>query len=90
MTGITIWRVGGSSECVLAHSTAGIPRQCGSGNAFIGMSGNGFGENADSFISTLSGTATRGLDGTLVECFGPAFSREAGNMIGNGALQILG
>ena len=50
----------------------------------------GFGTSATSFTSTLSGTATPALNGTLVECFGPALSRDAGNVVGNSTLQIVG
>ena len=56
--GVTIWRVGGSSECLLAHTSTS---------------------------STICGR-----NGTLVECFGPALSRAAGNMVGNSTLQIIG
>ena len=91
MNGITIWRVNGGSDCTLPHSTAGLPRHCGSDNIFIATTESGFGvASATSFTSTLSGTASPTLNGTLVECFGPAFSRVAGNRVGNSALQILG
>ena len=89
-SGVTIWRVGSSSECTLAHSTAGATSTCGAGRVFSATTGAGFGTNATSFSSTLSGTATSELDGTLVECFGPAFSRDAGNMVGNSTIQVLG
>ena len=46
--------------------------------------------NVTSFPSTLSGTMRVLLDGTLVECFGPAFSRVAANMVGNSTLHVLG
>ena len=88
--GITIWRVGGSSECSLVHNTADDPSPCGFGSPFTITTETGFGTSATSFTSTLSGTATLALNGTLVECFGPAFSRDAGNMVGNSRLQILG
>ena len=90
MNGITIWRVGGTNECTLLHSTASDPVPCGTGSPFIVTPGIGFGTNATSFLSTLSGTATPKLNGTLVECFGPALSREEDNMVGNSTLQILG
>ena len=90
MNGVTIWRVGGSSECTLPHSTAGATSTCGPGGAFTATSGPEFGTGATSYSSTLSGTATSALDVTLVECFGPAFSRDPGNIVGNSALQILG
>ena len=54
------------------------------------MTGTEFGTNASSYSSTLTGTATPTMDGTLIECFGPAFSRDFGNMVGNSTLQILG
>ena len=88
MRGITIWRVG--IECILTHSTTNAPTPCGSGSPFMAATGTGFGTSATSFISTLSGTAVPALNGTLVECFGPTFSRNAWNMIGNGTLQIIG
>ena len=87
--GITIWRVGGTSECFLSHTTL-IDRSCGNSSDFTVTTGAGFGANATSFSSTLSGTATSELNGTLVECFGPAFSREPENMVGNSTFQILG
>ena len=82
--------MGGSSECVLGHNTAGATATCGPGSAFITTSGTGFGTSATSYSSTLSGTATPTLDGKLVECFGPAFSRDPGNIVGSSALQVLG
>ena len=90
MSGITIWRVGGSSECSLTHATIDGPRPCGSGSPFTVATGSGFGTSATSLTSTLSGTATPALNGTLVECFGPALSRDAGNVVGNSTLQIVG
>ena len=84
--GDTRWKVGGSSECILGHSTPNDPRPCGSGSPFTVTTGTGFGTNATSFSSTLSGTAIPALDGTLVECF----DQDVGNMIGNSTLQILG
>ena len=88
MSGITLWRVG--DECILTHSTTHAPAPCGSGSPFIAASGTGFGMSATSFISTLGGTVGLALNGTLVECFGPAFSRNAGNRVGNRTLQIIG
>ena len=88
--GVTIWRVDGNSECVLAHSTVDEPHPCGPDSAFTATSGSGFGTSATSFSSTLSGTATLTLDDTLVECFGPGLARDAGNRVGNGILQISG
>ena len=90
MNGITIWRVGRTNECTLLHSTASVPVPCGSGSPFTVTAQSGFGTTATSFSSTLSGTATPELDGTLVECFGPALSRDVNNMIGNSNLQIIG
>ena len=87
--GVTIWRVGGSSECLLAHNTAGA--SCGSTSPFTATLGTGFGtSNATSFSSTLSGTATPTLDEALVECFGPGLARDAENRVGNSLLQISG
>ena len=76
----------GSSECSLLHSTS-YNDSCGSWSAFTAKSGTGFGTNATSFTSTLSGTATLALDGTLVECSGPDLDRVA---VGSSELQILG
>ena len=90
-SGITTWRVGGSSECILAHSTAGATSMCGPNNAaFTATSGAEFGTNGPSFLSTLSGIATSELDGTLIECFGPHLARVAENMVGKRTLQVLG
>ena len=92
MSGITIWRVNGSSECVLLHRSTND--QCfimfGPDDAFTAIPGNGFGTNGPSFTSTLSGTATFALNGTLVECFGPGTSRDADNRIGKSTLEVLG
>ena len=85
----TIWRVDGSSECPLVHRSTSSST-CGAGNAFIARSGVGFGTSATSFTSTLSGTATPVMNGTLVECFGPANNVDPGNMVGNSILQIRG
>jgi len=74
----------------LAHSTVDAPYPCGSGSAFMATSGTGFGTSATLFSSTLSGTATSELNGTLVECFGPALSRDETNTVGKSMLQILG
>ena len=87
--GVTAWIVG-SSECTLLHRTAETPGPCGSGSPFTVTTATGFGTSATSFISTLSGTATLALNGTLVECFGPAFSRDAENRVGIDILQIMG
>ena len=89
--GVTIWRVNGSSECLLSHNTEGATSTCGPDSAFTARGVTGFGTtSATSYSSTLSGTATSALDDTLVECFGPALSRQPGNMVGNSTLQILG
>ena len=89
--GVTLWRVGGSSECLLSHNTAGTTSTCGPGSAFTATPGTGFGTtSATSFSSKLSGNATSELNGTLVECFGPALSRVAGNRVGNSTIHILG
>ena len=79
--------MGGSSECSLLHRTPGDTDTCGPGGVFT-QSFNA--TDATSFSSTLRGTAATALDGTLVECFGPALPRDAGNMVGNSSLQIIG
>ena len=63
---------------------------CGPDDAFTARPGNGFGTNGPSFTSTLSGTATFALNGTLVECFGPGTSRDVDNRVGNSTLEVLG
>ena len=91
MSGVTIWRVGGSTECSLLHSTASAPRTCGSTRVFTVTPGTEFGTTgATSFSSTLSGTATTALNGTLVECFGPGLDRVAENAVGNTTMQVIG
>ena len=90
VNGITIWRLAETKECTLLHSTADDPGPCGSDSPFTVTTETGFGTSATSFTSTLRGTATTPLDGTLVECFGPALSREEDNTVGNSTLQILG
>ena len=90
MSGVTLWRVNGSSECLLSHSTAGATATCGPGGAFRARGMTGFGTSATSYSSTLSGTAASELNGTLVECFGPTLSRDPGNRIGDSTLQMLG
>ena len=87
MSGITTWRVG--TECVLVHRST-PSSLCGLDNAFKARSGTGFGTSATSFSSTLSGTGDSTLNGTLVECFGPANSVDPGNLVGNSTLKILG
>ena len=80
----------GSGECSLVHNTASAPGPCGSGSPFTVTTVTGFGTSATSFTSTLSGTAIPALNGTLVECFGPALSRESWNRVGGSTLQIIG
>ena len=89
MSDITIWRVGGSSECTLVHRSTSSSI-CGPGDTFTARSGTGFGTSATSFLSTLSGTATAALDGTLVECFGPENNVNLENRVGSSNIQILG
>jgi len=50
---------------------------------------SGFGSSGP-FTSTLSATADPVLDGTLVECFGPAATVDLGNRVGNSTIQIVG
>ena len=90
MNGLITWRVVGSSECALAHTSAGSTAHCGPQNVFTATAGAGFGTNSSSYSSTLSGTANSSLDGTLVECFGPGLNKSIENMVGNITLQILG
>ena len=90
MNGVTFWRVNGRSECVLVHTTPSDPHTCRSGSPFIASTGTGFGTSATLFTSTLKATAIPTLNGTLVECFGPALSRHTANLVGNSILQILG
>ena len=89
--GFTIWRVniGGTFECPLSHIVTGSVR-CGPNNEFTATPRTGFGPGtgATSFTSTLTGTATLPLNGTLVECFGPAFSTDAENRVGSGTVTI--
>ena len=80
----------GSSECSLVHNTASAPGPCGVGSPFTVGTGTGFGTSATSFTSSLSGTANSALNDTLIECFGPTFSRDAGNMVGSSTVQIFG
>ena len=87
INGVTIWRVGGSIECILVHSATSIA-VCG--NVFTARPEAGFGTNGLSFSSTLSGTANPALNGTLVECFGPANNVDPGNRVGGSTLQIIG
>ena len=80
--GVTFWRVdGGSSSCTLLHWDTSVTSTC---NAFTAMIET---VSASSFLSTLSGTATPELDGTLVECIGP---NVPGTTVGSGTIQITG
>ena len=54
------------------------------------MHGAGFGTNAATFTSTLSGTADPTLNGTLVECFGPDNNVYPENLVGKGILKLKG
>lgn len=76
--------MGGSSELHLLHRNTGGANSGGPGGVFTARFNA---TNATSFSSTLTGTATTALDGTLVECLGPTLSR---NVVGNSSLQILG
>ena len=87
MNGVTIWRVAGSIECILVHRATSIA-VCG--NAFTARPEAGFGTNGPFFSSTLSGTAEPTMNGTLVECFGPANNVDPANSISGSALQIIG
>ena len=87
--GITTWRVGGSSECPLVHRSISSSI-CGSRNTFIARPVTGFGTSSPSFTSTLSGTANPALNGSLVECYGPANNVDPANRINGSTLQILG
>ena len=91
MNGYTIWRVGGGSECnALTHRVTSSSSPCGPSDAFIARPGAGFGTSGPLYSSTLSGTATSRLNGTLVECFGPANNVQPGNRVNGSILQILG
>ena len=63
---------------------------CGPSDDFTARPGIGYGTNATSFTSTLSGTADPALNGTLVECFGPANNVDPGNRVNGSTLEILG
>ena len=89
MNGVTIWRVNGSSECILIHRTNSSVL-CGPGDTFTAMSRTGFGTSGPPFSSVLSGTAFPAFDGLLVECFGPTIITDPGNRVGNSTFQILG
>ena len=87
-SGVTTWIVNGSIECNLFHRS-NSSSICGPSDSFIARPGSGFGTST-SFTSTLSGTADRALNGTLVECFGPANNVDPGNRISGSNLEILG
>ena len=87
MSGLTIWRMNRSNECILIHRTSS-PSICGA--TFTATPGTGYGTNTTSYLSTLSGTADPALNGTLFECFGPDSNVDPGNRIGSSTLQILG
>ena len=89
MMGFTIWRVNGSSECGLLHRVTSSS-VCGPDDVFTARPGTGFGTSATSFSSSLSGTADLTLDGTLVECFGPANNVDPENRVDGSTLQIRG
>ena len=78
-----------SSECPLSHISTTSSTICDPSNAFTAKPGTGYGTSTTSFTSTLSGTATPALDGTLVECFGPDNNVKSENRIDEGTLQIL-
>ena len=84
-SGITLWRVGsGGGSCSLFHSSSVSTSNCGPGNVFTAKFDV---INATSFLSSLSGTATPALDGTLIKCFGPMFP---GDVVGSDTIQIVG
>ena len=89
-SGLTIWRVNGSRNLCIRSHTSTSPASCGPSNNFKATPGTGFGRNTTFYSSTLSGTATSALDGTLVECFGPVNSVESDNRVGGSTLQVLG
>ena len=92
-SGTTLWRVNGSSDlCSLAHLSTSTDTCGPSGriDTFTAIPGAKFGTNATSYLSTLSGTASSALDGTLVECFGPVSSLDLGNRVGSSTIQVLG
>lgn len=93
MSGLTTWRVGGG-RCTLLHSES-VTDTCGPNTAnsvFTATPGRAFGPgtNATSFSTTLSGTANSILDGTIVECFGPAATLNLMNRVGDSTIQIVG
>ena len=91
MSGTTVWRValGTTRECPLLHRLTSTSI-CGPNDGFTAASGTGFETNGSSYTSTLSGTASPALNGTLVECFGPANNIDPGNRVNGSTLKILG
>ena len=79
----------GSSECNLFHRS-NFSSICGPSDSFTARPGTGFGTSSTSYTSTLSGTVDAALNGTLVECFGPANNVDPGNRINASALEMLG
>ena len=78
----------GSIECTLVHRS-NFSSICGPSDSFTARPGTGFGAST-SFTSTFSGTADPALNGTLVECFGPANNVDPRNRISGSNLEILG
>ena len=92
-SGTTLWRVNGSSNlCTLVHlsTSADTCGPSGGIDTFTAIPETGFGTSGPSYSSTLSGTASSALDGTLVECFGPVSSLDSGNRVGSSTIQVLG
>ena len=79
----------GTSECTLAHTSTSSSSPCGPNSSLTARPGTGFGTNGPSYSSTLSGTATSSLDGTLVECFGQANNMDLDIRVNGSTLQIL-
>ena len=91
--GTTLWRVNGSSNlCTLVHLSTSTDTCGPSGriDTFTAIPETGFGTSGPSYSSSLSGTASSALDGTLVECFGPVSSLDSGNRVGSSTIQVLG
>lgn len=83
--GVTVWRVGGGGgSCSLFHNRPHSTSTCGPGTVFTARFRN---VDGTSFLSTLSGIATLELDGTLIECFGPAYP---GTIVGSSTIQVVG
>ena len=92
-SGTTFWRVNGSSNlCTLVHLSTSTDTCAPSGgiDTFTAIPETGFGTSGPSYSSTLSGTASSALDGTVVECFGPASSLDSGNRVGSSTIHVLG